>query len=62
LLQPAPRAAFARLVEMGWTDALRELHPDEPMFTFWSYLRNRCRAMPDFVWTIYCSARRSRRD
>jgi exodeoxyribonuclease-3 len=41
LLQPAPRAAFARLVEMGWTDALRELHPDEPMFTFWSYLRNR---------------------
>jgi exodeoxyribonuclease-3 len=26
---------------MGWTDGLRELHPDEPMFTFWSYLRNR---------------------
>jgi exodeoxyribonuclease III len=41
LLQPAPRAAYARLIEMGWTDALRELHPDEPMFTFWSYLRNR---------------------
>jgi exodeoxyribonuclease III len=41
LLQPAPRAAYARLIEMGWTDALSELHPDEPMFTFWSYLRNR---------------------
>ena len=41
LLQPAPRAAYAQLVEMGWTDALRHLHPDEPMFTFWSYLRNR---------------------
>jgi exodeoxyribonuclease III len=41
LLQPAPRAAYAQLVDMGWTDALRELHPDEPMFTFWSYLRNR---------------------
>ena len=41
LLQPAPRAAYAKLLEMGWTDALRELHPDEPMFTFWSYLRNR---------------------
>jgi exodeoxyribonuclease III len=41
LLQPAPRAAYARLIEMGWTDALRELHPDEAMFTFWSYLRNR---------------------
>jgi len=41
LLQPAPRAAFARLIDMGWTDALRELHPEDPMFTFWSYLRNR---------------------
>ena len=41
LLQPAPRAAFAQLVEMGWCDSLRELHPDQPMFTFWSYLRNR---------------------
>jgi exodeoxyribonuclease III len=41
LLQPAPRAAFAKLVEMGWTDALRELHPDDTIFTFWSYLRNR---------------------
>ena len=41
LLQPAPRAAYAKLLEMGWTDGLRELHPDQPMFTFWSYLRNR---------------------
>jgi exodeoxyribonuclease III len=41
LLQPAPGAAYAKLVKMGWTDALRELHPDEPIFTFWSYLRNR---------------------
>jgi exodeoxyribonuclease III len=41
LVQPAPRAAYAQLVDIGWTDALRELHPDQPMFTFWSYLRNR---------------------
>jgi exodeoxyribonuclease III len=41
LLQPAPRASYTQLVDMGWTDALRELHPDQPMFTFWSYLRNR---------------------
>jgi exodeoxyribonuclease-3 len=41
LIQPAPRAAFAQLVDMGWTDALREMHPHEPMYTFWSYLRNR---------------------
>lgn len=41
LLQPAPRAAYAKLLAAGWTDALRTLHPDDPMFTFWSYLRNR---------------------
>ena len=41
LLQPAPRAAYAKLLAAGWTDALRSLHPDDPMFTFWSYLRNR---------------------
>lgn len=41
LLHPAARDAFARLVDMGWTDSLREMHPDESMFTFWSYLRNR---------------------
>jgi exodeoxyribonuclease-3 len=41
LLQPAPRAAYAKLLAAGWTDALRTFHPDDPMFTFWSYLRNR---------------------
>jgi exodeoxyribonuclease-3 len=41
LLQPAPRAAYAKLLAAGWTDALRTLYPDDPMFTFWSYLRNR---------------------
>ncbi|WP_445487874.1 exodeoxyribonuclease III [Rhodopseudomonas sp. RCAM05734] len=41
LLQPEPRAAFAQLIDMGWVDGLRSIHPDEPMFTFWSYLRNR---------------------
>lgn len=41
LLQPAPRAAYAKLLASGWTDALRYLHPDDPVFTFWSYLRNR---------------------
>ena len=40
LLQPAPRAAYASLVTDGWTDALRTLHPNEPMYTFWQYLRD----------------------
>jgi exodeoxyribonuclease III len=41
LLQPESRAAFRRLLEEGWTDAIRTLHPLEPMYTFWDYKRNR---------------------
>jgi exodeoxyribonuclease-3 len=40
LIQPAPRAAYARLVAQGWCDAVRTLHPDERIYTFWDYLRN----------------------
>ena len=40
LLQPAPRAAYRRLLAQGWTDAIRALHPDERIYTFWDYLRN----------------------
>jgi len=43
LLQPASRAAFQRLLEQGWTDAIRTLHPEEPMYTFWDYKRDRWR-------------------
>ena len=41
LLQPEVRAAYQRLQEDGWTDALRALQPDGPLWTFWSYLRHR---------------------
>ncbi|WP_407154348.1 exodeoxyribonuclease III [Bradyrhizobium sp. STM 3557] len=41
LIQPKSRAAFRRLVDQGWCDAIRTLHPDDPMFTFWDYKRNR---------------------
>ena len=41
LLQPEPRAAYARLLKQGWTDALRTMYPNEPVFTFWDYRRNR---------------------
>jgi exodeoxyribonuclease-3 len=40
LFQPEPRAQYARLVAQGWTDALRRLHPDEAIYTFWDYWRN----------------------
>jgi exodeoxyribonuclease-3 len=39
LFAPEVRAAYARLLEQGWTDALRHLHPDETIYTFWKYLR-----------------------
>jgi exodeoxyribonuclease-3 len=41
LLQPESRAAFARLMKQGWTDAVRSLHPDTPMYSFWDYMRRR---------------------
>lgn len=41
LLQPQARAAYARLVRQGWTDALRKHYPEEPVYTFWDYRRNR---------------------
>ena len=41
LLQPASRAAFRRLLDQGWTDAIRTLHPEKPMYSFWDYKRHR---------------------
>ena len=40
LLQPQTRAAFERLLSQGWTDALRALHPEERIYTFWDYFRD----------------------
>lgn len=40
LVQPAPRAAYRRLLDQGWADALAELHPHETVYTFWAYLRD----------------------
>ena len=40
LFRPEVRAAYARLVDQGWTDALRATHPGERIYTFWDYFRN----------------------
>src|ERR1700724_280426 len=37
LIQPESRQVFARLLAQGWTDAMRKLHPDGPLWTFWDY-------------------------
>jgi exodeoxyribonuclease-3 len=41
LVQPESRATFRRLIGRSWTDALRHLHPDERIYTFWHYMRLR---------------------
>ena len=40
LFQPEVRDAFRRLVDSGWTDAVRILHPEERVYTFYDYFRN----------------------
>ena len=40
LFRPEVRDAFHRLIELGWVDAIRKLHPRERIYTFWDYFRN----------------------
>jgi exodeoxyribonuclease III len=41
LVQPESRARFRRLLDQGWTDALRARHPRTRIYTFWDYMRKR---------------------
>lgn len=40
LFFPETRSAFKNLVSQGWTDAIRDLYPEETIYTFWDYFRN----------------------
>jgi exodeoxyribonuclease-3 len=40
LFRPEAREIFKKLVDSGWTDAIRKRYPDERIYTFWDYLRN----------------------
>ncbi len=40
LFRPEVRAAFKKLIDQGWTDAIRTLYPAEKIYTFWDYFRN----------------------
>ncbi len=37
LFQPESRASFRRLVNLGFTDAVRACHPQPGVYTFWDY-------------------------
>ena len=39
LLQPESRAAYRRLIDAGWVDAIRARFPNERVYTFWDYFR-----------------------
>jgi exodeoxyribonuclease III len=40
LFQPEPRARYRAMMELGYTDAFRSLHPGQGgLFTFWDYFR-----------------------
>ena len=40
LYSPQARQKYKELVEQGWTDAIRHLHPGDRIYTFWHYWRN----------------------
>ena len=40
LFRAETRAAFERLIAQGWTDALRALHPDATIYTYFDYFRD----------------------
>ena len=40
LFMPETKKAYQKLLNQGWTDAIRTLYPDEAIYTFWDYLRN----------------------
>jgi exodeoxyribonuclease-3 len=37
---PETRALYAQLLAQGWSDAVRKLHPDAVIYTYWDYFRN----------------------
>jgi exodeoxyribonuclease III len=40
LFRVETREAFGRLMSQGWTDAVRTIHPNETIYTFWDFFRN----------------------
>jgi len=40
LFFPESRAAYQELLDQGWTDSIRKLHPRQSIYTFWDYFRN----------------------
>ncbi len=54
LFRPEVRGAYRRLVEQGWTDALRALHPGERIYTFGNTSGMPLPATPGYASIICC--------
>jgi exodeoxyribonuclease-3 len=39
LYRPESRAAFREILNLGFTDAIRQIHPSKTLYTFWDYQR-----------------------
>ncbi len=39
LFRKEVKEAFSQLLEAGWQDAIRQLFPDQQVYTFWDYFR-----------------------
>lgn len=37
VMYPEARTAYARLLDQGWIDALRVIHPDKDIYTYWNF-------------------------
>jgi exodeoxyribonuclease-3 len=59
LFRPEVRASYRRLLDMGWTDAVRNLHPEERIYTFGDYFRNAYGRNAGSASIIFCSRRPS---
>lgn len=40
LFFPECKLAYKNLLDLGWTDAIRKLHPTDRIYTFYDYMRN----------------------
>ncbi len=40
LFREETREAYNKIIAQGWTDAIRKLHPDETIYTFWDFFRD----------------------
>ena len=64
VMQPEVRALYGQLLDQGWTDTARALHPKKTIYTFWTtadaYAKNRGFRL-DFLLANAAAAGRVRR-